>query len=433
MPDARAVTEPDPPLQRFPGVVVIGGGPAGLMAAEAARATGAEVDLLEAKPSVGRKFLIAGRGGLNLTHADPRPRFEQRYGRGATAVAAWLDGFDAEALRRWAAGLGIATFVGSSGRVFPTDMKAAPLLRAWVQRLRDSGVRMHMRERWQGFDAAGKAIVEGPAGRRSIEAGAVVLALGGGSWPQLGSDGAWLPWLATRGVATVPLEASNCGFDVGWSGFLATTFAGAPLKPVAALWRDAAGREQRQQGECVLTATGIEGSLIYAIGADLRAAIGRDGAAVLGLDLLPATPVERVRSALAAPRDGRSLSEVLRRRLKLDGAKAALLRDRLTPGVLADPVALATAIKHLPIPLRAARPIAEAISTAGGIALDAIDERLALNALPGWFACGEMLDWDAPTGGYLLTACWASGARAGHHAGLHAMPGGIGRSTATPG
>jgi uncharacterized flavoprotein (TIGR03862 family) len=414
------VTAPTTPVQRFAGVVVIGGGPAGLMAAEAARATGAEVDLLEAKPSVGRKFLIAGRGGLNLTHADPRPRFEQRYARGSAAVARWLDGFDAEALRAWAAALGVETFVGSSGRVFPNDMKAAPLLRAWVQRLRDAGVRMHMRERWQGFDAEGRAVVEGPDGRRAIEAGAVVLALGGGSWPQLGSDGAWMPWLAQQGVATVPLTASNCGFDVGWSEFVATKFAGAPLKPVAALWRDAAGHEQRQQGECVLTATGIEGSLLYAIGADLRSAIEGDGEALLHLDLLPTTPIERVRSALESPREGRSLSEVLRRRLKLDGAKAALLRERLPPDTLANATALAAAIKRLPITLRAARPIAEAISTAGGIALGALDDRLALKARPGWFACGEMLDWDAPTGGYLLTACFASGQRAGHHAGLHA-------------
>jgi hypothetical protein len=415
------VSPPSTPAQRFAGVVVIGGGPAGLMAAEAAHATGAEVDLLEAKPSVGRKFLIAGRGGLNLTHSDPRPRFEQRYARGSEVVARWLDGFDADALRAWAATLGVETFVGSSGRVFPNDMKAAPLLRAWVQRLRDAGVRMHMRERWQGFDAEGRAIIEGPAGRRAIDAGAIVLALGGGSWPQLGSDGAWLPWLAERGVATVPLSASNCGFDVGWSEFVATKFAGMPLKPVAAIWRDAAGHERRQQGECVLTGTGIEGSLIYAIGADLRAAIERDGAATLHLDLLPATPIERVRSALEAPREGRSLSEVLRRRLNLNGAKAAMLRERLPADVLAQPAALAEAIKRLPILLGSARPIAEAISTAGGIALDAVDERLSLKTLPGWFACGEMLDWDAATGGYLLTACFASGARAGRHAGLHAL------------
>lgn len=417
-------------VQRFPGVVVVGGGPAGLMAAEAARAAGVEVDLLEAKPSVGRKFLIAGRGGLNLTHADPRPRFEQRYARGAESVAGWLDGFDATALRDWAGGLGIGTFVGTSGRVFPDDMKAAPLLRAWVHRLRESGVRLHMRERWTGFDADGRMRIDGPAGPRAVVAPAVVLALGGGSWPQLGSDGAWLPWLEARGVPTVPLTPSNCGFDVGWSEHLATRFAGAPLKPVAAVWRDAAGREHRRQGECVLTTTGLEGSLLYAIGPDLRATIERDGEALLHLDLLPGLPAARVRAALAAPRQGRSLSEVLRRRLKLDGVKAALVRERLPPNVLADPDRLAAAIQRLPVRLAGARPIAEAISTAGGLAMTAVDESLAIRGLPGWFACGEMLDWDAPTGGYLLTACFASGRRAGQSAARHATA--HCRSAATP-
>ncbi|HAI60142.1 MAG TPA: aminoacetone oxidase family FAD-binding enzyme [Xanthomonadaceae bacterium] len=391
------------------------------MAAEAARRAGVEVDLLEAKPTVGRKFLIAGRGGMNLTHSDPRPRFEQRYTRGASEVAHWLDGFDAMALREWARGLGVETFVGSSGRVFPVDMKSAPLLRAWVARLKQEGVRLHMRERWLGFDPAGHALVEGPAGTRAIEAGAVVLALGGGSWPQLGSDAAWMPWLSARGVPTVPLEASNCGFDVGWSEHLVAKFAGAALKPIAVQWSDAAGRMRRQQGECVLTATGLEGSLLYAIGADLRTSIARDGTALLQLDLLPGVPDERVRSALLAGRDGRSLSEVLRRRLKLDGAKAALLREVLSAGTLGDPVALADAIKALPIRLRASRPLAEAISSAGGIALAGVDRRLMLRALPGWFACGEMLDWDAPTGGYLLTACFASGLHAGRAAAMHAL------------
>jgi len=399
-----------------PGVAIIGGGPAGLMAAEVARRAGAEVDLFESKASVGRKFLIAGRGGLNLTHGDPRPRFDQRYSRGTRDVARWLDRFDAEHLRAWARDLGIETFVGSSGRVFPNDMKAAPLLRAWVARLRQDGVRLHMRQRWDGFDDNGHPVLDGPEGRRCLKARAVVLALGGGSWPQLGSDGAWLPWLAARGVPIAPLEASNCGFDVGWSPYLATTFAGAPLKPVVAHWVDAHGRERQMQGECVLSAHGIEGSLIYAIGPDLRAALRRDGHADIGLDLVPGLSPERVRDALAKPREGRSLSEVLRRRLKLDGVKAALLRERLSPAELADASRLAKAIKRLPLRLGAPRPIAEAISTAGGIALEATDDGLGLRALPGWFACGEMLDWDAPTGGYLLTACFASGVVAGQAA-----------------
>lgn len=406
---------PTPPWA-CPGVAIIGGGPAGLMAAEVARQAGVEVDLFEAKPSVGRKFLIAGRGGLNLTHGDPRPRFEQRYSRGEPDVARWLDAFDSDQLRAWALGLGVETFLGSSGRVFPIDMKAAPLLRAWVARLKRDGVRWHMRQRWVGFDPEGQALIDGPEGRRRLEAPAVVLALGGGSWPQLGSDGAWLPWLAARGVPTAPLEASNCGFDVAWSDILATKFAGAPLKPVVAHWKDSKGRDRQLQGECVLSAHGIEGSLIYAIGPDLRAALQRDGHAWLHLDLVPGLGLERVREALAKPREGRSLSEVLRRRLNLDGAKAALLREALPPADLAAPDRLAAGLKRLPLRLEAARPIAEAISTAGGLRLDAVDDRLALKALPGWFACGEMLDWDAPTGGFLLTACFASGVVAGRAA-----------------
>lgn len=407
--------------QTFPGVIVIGGGPAGLMAAEAARQTGAEVDLFEAKASVGRKFLIAGRGGLNLTHSDRRPRFDQRYSRGGESVSHWLNGFDSGALRDWTHAHGIETFVGSSGRVFPADMKAAPLLRSWVHRLREQGVRMHMRERWLGFDGDGQARFQNPEGERTIAAPAVVVALGGGSWPQLGSDGAWMPWMAERGVPTVPLTASNCGFDIAWSDFLRSRFAGAPLKPVVAHWHDAEGVAHQRQGECVLTETGIEGSLLYAIGPDLRAAIDAHGHASLYLDLLPAVSASTVLQRLDEPRSGRSLSEVLRRRFKLEGAKAALLREVLPAEAMNDPQRLAVAIKALPLRLSGVRPMAEAISTAGGIALDAVDERLAIRALPGWFACGEMLDWDAPTGGYLLTACFASGALAGRHAGQHAQ------------
>lgn len=399
-----------------PGVAIIGGGPAGLMAAEAARAAGVEVDLFEAKASAGRKFLIAGRGGLNLTHGDPRPDFDRRYTLGARSVAGWLDAFDGPALRRWAAELGVRTFVGSSGRVFPEDLKAAPLLRSWIARLKADGVRFHMRHRWIGFDGEGRALVDMPGGTRHLEARAVVLALGGGSWPQLGSDGAWLPWLSARGVPTRPLEASNCGFERPWTDLFRTRFAGAPLKPVAALWTDADGVARSRQGECVVSEYGLEGSLLYAIGADLRAALQARGEAGLLLDLLPATPEAKVREALGRDRDGRSLSEVLRRRLRLEGAKAALLRECLPPATLGDPAALAAAIKRLPIGLGPPRPIAEAISTAGGIALEAVDDDLAIRALPGWYACGEMLDWDAPTGGYLLTACFASGRIAGRTA-----------------
>ena len=399
-----------------PGIAVIGGGPAGLMAAEAARAAGVAVDLFEAKPSVGRKFLIAGRGGLNLTHSDSRPVFDQRYSRGQAEVGAWLDHFDADALRAWAKDLGVDTFVGTSGRVFPTDMKAAPLLRAWVHRLREQGVRFHMRQRWTGFDDQGRPILEGPDGPRTLHAKAVVLALGGGSWPQLGSDGAWLPWLAEKGVPTLPLQASNCGFDVGWTEHISSNFAGSPLKPIVAHWRDVAGQWHKRQGECVITSTGLEGSLLYAIGPDLRDLIQRDGSAEVQLDLLPAVALNVVLATLKEPRAGRSLSEIMRRKLHLDGAKAALIREVLPRDAMTDHVRVASAIKALPIRLAATRPIAEAISTAGGVSLAATGPELHLSALPGWFVCGEMLAWDAPTGGYLLSACFASGKCAGEAA-----------------
>ncbi|MEO6366105.1 MAG: TIGR03862 family flavoprotein, partial [Luteimonas sp.] len=276
---------PDPYIA--PGLVVIGGGPAGLMAAETARAAGVEVDLFEGKGSVGRKFLVAGKGGLNLTHGEPRPQLDRRYGARSDAVSAWLDGFDADALREWARGFGIETYIGTSGRVFPMDRKAAPLLRGWVRRLRERGVRFHVQHRWLGWDADGGLRFDTPDGERVVRADALVLALGGGSWPELGSDGAWLPWLAARGIDIAPLKPSNCGFDIGWSEHFAARHAGAPLKPVVAHWFDAVGFEHALQGECVVTATGIEGSLVYALSAMLRDTIERNGQATLHLDLAP--------------------------------------------------------------------------------------------------------------------------------------------------
>lgn len=397
-------------------LAVVGGGPAGLMAAEAARAAGVEVDLFEGKGSVGRKFLIAGKGGLNLTHGEPRPGFDARYRERAREVGAWLDDFDAGALREWARGLGVETFVGSSGRVFPLDRKAAPLLRGWVRRLRDQGVRFHVHHRWLGWDEDGALRLAAPEGERHVRAGATVLALGGGSWPQLGSDGAWQDLLRARGVDVAPLVPANCGFDVGWSAHFAERHAGAPLKPVVAHWRDADGRERSLQGECVATATGVEGSLVYALSAMLRDAIAAAGEAVLTLDLAPGRDVERLQRDLARPRNGRSLGEHLRRQTGLGAAKAALLREVCGGAVLQDPQRAAQAIKRLPLRLRRPRPLAEAISSAGGVRLEALDERLMLKALPGTFCAGEMLDWEAPTGGYLLTACYASGLRAGRGA-----------------
>ncbi|WP_297834277.1 TIGR03862 family flavoprotein [Thermomonas sp.] len=399
-----------------PRLAVIGGGPAGLMAAEAARAQGIEVHVFEAKGSVGRKFLIAGKGGLNLTHSEPRPGFDARYRQRAGDVGTWLDDFDADALREWARGLGIDTYVGSSGRVFPIDRKAAPLLRGWVRRLKDSGVQMHVLHRWLGWTADGRLHFDTPAGALHFDADAVVLALGGGSWPQLGSDGAWAQTLAARGVDLAPLAPANCGFDIGWSPHLTSKHAGAPLKPVVAHWRDAVGVEHALQGECVLTATGLEGSLIYAISADLRDALSRDGATTPQLDLAPGRDVERLVRDLSRPRNGRSLAEHLRRHAGIEGAKAALLFELLDKPILQDMPRLAAAIKRLPLPLRSARPMAEAISCAGGVRLEALDSMLMLHAIPGVFCAGEMLDWEAPTGGYLLTACFASGLRAGRGA-----------------
>ncbi len=390
-------------------VAVVGGGPAGLIAAERLRAAGLAVDLFEAKGSVGRKFLIAGKGGLNLTHSDPPARFAGRYREREAEVARWLQRFDADALREWARGLGVDTYIGSSGRVFPLDRKAAPLLRGWVRRLREQGVGFHVQHRWRGWDADGALRFDTPAGERLVTADAAVLALGGASWPELGSDGAWAPLLQARGVDLAALRPANCGFDIGWSGHFAQRHAGAPLKPVVLHWQDADGHGHALQGECVLTQTGLEGSLIYAVSATLRDCIEREGHADIALDLAPGREEAALRQALARPRGTRSLSEHLRRVTGLHGAKAGLLREVLEPEAMQDDARVAAAIKRLPLRLLGPRPVAEAISSAGGVRLEALDGRLMLRVLPGVFCAGEMLDWEAPTGGYLLTACFASG------------------------
>jgi len=400
----------------LPGLAIIGGGPAGLMAAEAARAAGIDVDLFEAKGSVGRKFLIAGKGGLNLTHSDPPPVFAARYAERCDPVATWLGQFDADALRDWARGLGVETFVGSSGRVFPTDLKAAPLLRGWVRRLRAQGVRFHVLHRWRGLDADGRLLFETPDGEQTFSADAVVLALGGGSWPNLGSDGAWVTPLADMGVDIAPLQPSNCGFDVAWSEHFSQRFAGEPIKPVRLAVATAGGAPDWRQGECVATAYGLEGSLVYALSATLRERINRDGEATLLMDLAPGRELARLQRDLAKPRGGRSLAEHLRRNAGLEGVKAGLLREGTPADALQDPARLAAAIKSLPLRLLRPRPIAEAISSAGGVRLEGLAPDLALRGRPGWYVAGEMLDWEAPTGGYLLTACFASGQMAGQAA-----------------
>ena len=399
---------------------VVGGGPAGLMAAEVLADAGHEVHLYDAKRSVGRKFLLAGKGGLNLTHAEDPARFVTRYGARQTEVGAWLDRFGPQQLRDWAARLGIETFVGSSGRVFPRDLKAAPLLRAWLHRLRAQGVTLHMRHRWCGLGdgAAFTPCFDTPDGRVQLDADVLVLALGGASWSRLGSDGAWVPLLRAHGADIAPLRASNCGFEVagGWSAHLVERHAGQPLKNVGLHWHDAALGPQRQTGECVVTRYGVEGSVVYAASAALRDAIEATGQATVQIDLLPARSREWVEAELAHPRGSRSLATHLKSRLNLHGVKAALLYEVADKATLADAPRLAALIKSLPLQLSAARPIDEAISSAGGVRFDALDDSLMLRALPGVFCAGEMIDWEAPTGGYLLSASMASGRVAGEGA-----------------
>jgi uncharacterized flavoprotein (TIGR03862 family) len=378
------------------------------MAAEVLSAAGVQVDVYERMPSVGRKLLMAGKGGLNLTHSEPRAAFLSRYGARRAALEPLLAGFGAEDLRAWVHALGIETFVGTSGRVFPHEMKAAPLLRAWLHRLRGSGVRIHVRHRWLGWNDAGELAFETPQGGRSARAGAAVLALGGGSWPQLGSDADWVRILGERGVALAPLKAANCGFDVDWSDHFKARHAGAPVKAVAASAGDAS-----RQGEFVVTATGVEGGLVYALSDRLRDAIEADGRATLALDLAPGRTEARLVEALSKPRGSRSLSSHVQRGTGMKGVKMGLLREVLSAEEIARPETLAAAIKRLPLTLQRARPLAEAISTAGGVSSEALDEHLMLKVLPGVFCAGEMLDWEAPTGGYLLTACFASGRAAG--------------------
>lgn len=407
-------------------LAIIGAGPAGLMAAEAVSRivsrivsgtvsrtvdTSVQVHVFDAMPSVARKFLLAGRGGLNLTHSEPLERFVARYGVRANTVASWLNHFDPDALRDWVHGLGIDTFVGSSGRVFPAEMKAAPLLRAWLHRLRAEGVTFHMRHRWQGWNAKGDLLFTTPSGEQTVRADAVLLALGGGSWARLGSDGAWVPVLAARGIQVDPLMPSNCGYEADWSTHFVERFAGQPLKSIALTIAEST--LPMRQGECMISATGLEGSLIYAHSAELRARWLRAGEVTVLIDLLPQVHAERVLDAVSASRGARSMASHLQSRLGLSGAKAGLLRECVSKAVYDDPVQLAQAIKACPVRLLRPRPIDEAISSAGGVVLEELDHDLMLRALPGVFCAGEMLDWDAPTGGYLLTACLASGVVAG--------------------
>ena len=386
------------------------------MAAETLAAAGSavQVTLYDAMPSVGRKFLLAGKGGLNLTHSESFEPFVSRYGQASAQLEPMLADFGAQHLQDWAKGLGVNTFVGSTGRVFPADMKAAPLLRAWLHRLRASGVQFCMRHRWLGWADDGALTFNTPHGETHLQADAVVLALGGGSWARLGSDGAWVSLLAARGVDVAPLVPSNCGFDVqAWTPFFAGKFAGQPFKSVAMHFTDSQGRHFSRKGEFVATATGVEGSLVYAASSLLRGEIAQHGSAIFTLDLLPDKTLEQVLQEVVHPRGSRSLSSHLKSRLGLDGIKAAMLHELLTKEAIHDAAQLARAIKALPVKLVRARPIDEAISSAGGVRFEGLSAQLRVKAghqlARPVFCAGEMLDWEAPTGGYLLTACFASG------------------------
>ena len=413
-------------------VAVIGAGPAGLMAAETLAQAGPTVQVFEAKPSAGRKFLMAGRGGLNITHSEPAERFNARYSARAPEFAAMLAALNANALCEWVHGLGIETFVGSSGRVFPAEMKAAPLLRAWINRLRKQNVQFLMRHRWLGLVQGSQKQTlrfESPKGEVIVTPDAVVLALGGGSWARLGSDGAWWPLLQQHGVQLAPLLPSNGGFETKWSQYFIDQCAGQPLK-TAEFWLTiapvkatkgrpksanatrtlAAGKQTAHlRGECLMTEQGLEGGAIYTLSAALRDEILRHGQVTLYVDLLPDHTAEKVLTEVSHPRGTRSLSSHLRSRLGVHGVKAALLRECLSAETFKDSAKLAEGLKALPIVLTACRPIDEAISTAGGVQFEGLTQQLMIKTLPGVFCAGEMLDWEAPTGGYLINGAMASG------------------------
>ncbi|MBB1249436.1 TIGR03862 family flavoprotein [Rhizobium sp. G21] len=387
-------------------IAIIGGGPAGLMAAEKLAELGHAVTVYEAMPTVARKFLLAGKSGLNLTHAEAYERFVDRYGAAAKRLRAALDAFPPEALRRWADALGAETFVGTSGRVFPKAMKASPLLRAWLGRLAGLGVDIRTRHRWAGFDGD-RLRIASPKGEISLLPAATLLALGGASWPRLGSDAAWVPWLAMRGVEIRPIRPANCGFDVDWSASFRARYAGAPLKSV-----ELSSEGGTSRGEFVVSTHGVEGSLVYGHSAAVRDALENGSPGPLTIDLQPDRTLDRLQNDLARQPPKASFSNRLRKGAALDGVKAALLREVAADIARETPEAISRLIKRLPLPVLRPRPLAEAISTAGGVAWSELDENFMVKRAPGLFVAGEMIDWEAPTGGYLLSACFASGARA---------------------
>jgi uncharacterized flavoprotein (TIGR03862 family) len=396
-------------------VAVIGAGPAGLMAAEVLAQAGTSVTVYDAMPSVGRKFLMAGRGGLNLTHSEALPTFLARYGKATPRLAAAISSFPLDTLREWSEALGQPTFVGSSGRVFPKSFKASPLLRAWLRRLDSIGVQFKLRHRWTGWHDDGHLSFQTPDGKRVVEADATVLALGGASWPRLGSDGAWVETLAERGVTIAPLRSANCGFTVAWSGIFRDRFEGHPLKGIALSFGS-----QTVRGEAMITRSGIEGGAIYALSADLREAVASSGQATLHIALRPDLDMQELVAQLSRPRGRQSLSNFLRKAAHLSLAAIGLLQETaIASGVSLSSLSatsLAGLINAVPVELDGLAPIARAISTAGGISFDEIDCDFMIRRMPGLFAAGEMLDWEAPTGGYLLQASFATGAAAGRGA-----------------
>ena len=390
------------------GVAIFGAGPAGLMAAEVLSAAGCAVTLYERMPSPARKFLLAGRGGLNLTHSEPVERFTARYREAAPALASALRALRPDDLRHWAEGLGEPTFVGSSGRVFPKSFKASPLLRAWLRRLALQGVQLKARHRFEGFGDNGAIRVRDDQGYPAlIDPVASLLALGGASWPRLGADGGWVSALRMGGVGVASLQPANAGIEIAWSSMFSARFAGAPLKRIALTF----GREV-VRGEALITEKGLEGGAVYALSSALRRALAKAAPQSLTIDLRPDLDLDGLQARLALPHAGQSLSNRLRKQAALTPAAIGLLREAFRNLLPTEPAGLASAIKQVPIRVAALMPIERAISSAGGILLNEIDDHFMLKKHPGVFVAGEMLDWEAPTGGYLLQACFSTGAAA---------------------
>lgn len=415
-------------------VAIIGAGPAGLMAAEVIGQAGWAVDVYDAMPSPGRKFLLAGKGGLNITHSEPLEQFLGRYGESRHFIEPHILAFTPDQLRAWCQALGIETFIGSSGKVFPEQMKAAPLLRNWLQRLRSQHMHLYVRHRWQSIEPCTKGwrlTLHTPEGIKTADYTNVIFSLGGASWARLGSDGAWVAQFSELEVATQPLLPSNCGFETDWSEHFKTHFAGEALKNIAARVRTAEGLSPIRRGECMISAEGLEGSLVYAFGNTLRKELLQHGEACLHLDLLPDRSAQWLQENIAAPRGARSMASHLQSKLGLKGVKAGVLRECCDAATYNNPAALVAAIKSLPVRFTRMRPIDEAISTAGGLCFSEFNAQLMLNKYPGIFCAGEMLDWDAPTGGYLLTACMATGRSAGKGAVQYLRDHGISPAPAT--